>query len=66
MNQIIGGYKEFIVIKRDELDILEKKVQSERTGEMTISVGIYTSAVLDTIKWIKENNIYNQEFEIKK
>ena len=66
MNQIIGGFKEFLVIKREELDIIENNIKNERNPNMSDVKYAYTEGVLSTIEWIKENNIYNQGFEIKK
>lgn len=68
MEQIIGGYKEYIVIPRIELDKIEQEAinKSLTYSERPLSEGaIEANSVLSVIEWIKETNIYNREFEIK-
>lgn len=67
-NQIIGNYKEFIVINRSELKKIEESVinKLEKNKDRPMSESsIEARAVLDLIGWIKENNIYNHDFKIK-
>jgi hypothetical protein len=64
MNQIIGGYKEFIVIDRitvndllqqaDELDFNEEEYSTIRAAE-----------IRRVVEFIKGRNIYGRDFEIK-
>lgn len=64
MNQIIGGYKEFIVIDRvtindllqqaDELDFNEEAYSSIRAAE-----------IRRVVEFIKGRNIYGRDFQIK-
>jgi hypothetical protein len=65
MEQIIGGYKEFVVIERELLNELLKE-----SKEYSNSKGLFAKGIGEgmerTIERIKENNIYNKEFEIKK
>lgn len=65
MNQIIGGYKEFIVLDRitindllmqaDELDFNEEEYSTIRASE-----------IRRVVEFIKQRNIYGRDFEIKK
>lgn len=69
MEQIIGGYKEFIVLERKSIDSIEydatQKLKANEDRGLSESY-IEARAVLDVIKWIKENNIYNKDFKLKK
>lgn len=68
MDQLIGSYKEFIVIERSELAKIEKmaKQKLEDNKERPLSeMSIEARSVLSVIEWIKENNIYGKDFEIK-
>lgn len=64
MEQIIGGFKEFIVIERKVLDEL-----TDYAEEIKNEPGIHTQGLSKGIEYavrkIKENNIYNKDFEIK-
>jgi hypothetical protein len=68
MEQIIGSYKEFIVIERKELEKIEEqanhKLNSNTEAPLSES-SIEARSVLELINWIKDNNIYNKEFQIK-
>ncbi len=68
MEQIIGGFKEFIVLEREALNELEysatQKLKSNEDRGLSESY-IEAKAVLDVIQWIKENNIYNKDFKFK-
>ena len=69
MEQIIGDYKQFIVIERDFLEDLQKKAEEkieDGIWEKSNDLYIEGKTILDLIKIIKENNIYNKEFKIKK
>lgn len=69
MEQIIGDYKQFIIIERDFLENLQKKAEEKiEDGIWEKSNDLYMEGkvILDVIKIIKENNIYNKNFKIKK
>jgi hypothetical protein len=69
MEQIIGDYKQFIVIERDLLENLQKKAEEKiEDGIWEKSNDLYVEGkiTLDIIKFIKENNIYNKDFKIKR
>lgn len=69
MEQIIGAYKEYIVIPRIELDKIEQSAKNKleaHTGRTLSEVAIEARSVLSVIEWIKENNIYNRDFEFKR
>lgn len=64
INQLVGAHKEFITIERNVLvELLEyaEDLQNE-PGVHTNGMGKGIQYVVDKIK---ENNIYNKEFEIK-
>jgi hypothetical protein len=66
--QIIGNYKEFVVIERAVIDNMEAQAQLKLTvnSERPLSeASIEARTVLDVIRYVKENNIYNQDFKIK-
>jgi hypothetical protein len=68
MKQIIGAHKEFIVLERKELEVIEQsakqKLDNNKDRPLSES-SIEARSVLSLIEWIKENNIYNKEFELK-
>ncbi len=68
MEQIIGSFKEFIVLEREALNELEynatQKLKSNEDRGLSETY-IEAKAVLDVVEWIKENNIYNKDFKIK-
>jgi hypothetical protein len=61
---IIGGYKEYIVIEREILNELISESHSLKD-----SVGLYGKGIGDgimkAVDKIKSNNIYNREFKYK-
>ncbi len=68
MEQIIGTYKQFIVLERESLDVIEQNSRQklENNKERPLSESsIEARSVLSVIEWIKENNIYNKDFKIK-
>jgi hypothetical protein len=65
MEQIIGGFKEFIVIERELLNELIKEgelMEKESKGLYAKGIG---NGIIKTVEKIKENNIYNKDFKIK-
>lgn len=65
MEQIIGGFKEFIVIERELLnELIEegKKLESESKGLFAKGLG---TGMLRMAERIKENNVYNKDFKFK-
>lgn len=64
MQQIIGNPKQFIVVERE---VITKLI--ELANELEVEKGIHTQGKGLGIKYavevIKENNIYNKEFEFK-
>ncbi len=69
MEQIIGGFKEFIVLEREALNELEysatQKLKANEDRGLSESY-IEAKAVMEVVQWIKENNIYNKDFKLKK
>lgn len=68
MDQLIGNYKEYIVIERSELERIEKsaikKLEDNELRGLSEAY-IEAKAVLDVVREIKRMNIYNNEFKIK-
>lgn len=68
MDQLIGGFKEYIVIERKELEKIEQSaIRKLEDNELRGLSEAYIEAksVLDVIREIKRLNIYNQDFKIK-
>ena len=69
MEQIIGSYKEFIIIERNELEKIEllAKDKLENNKERPLSESsVEARSVLGVIEWIKKNNVYNKDFKFKR
>jgi hypothetical protein len=65
MEQIIGGFKEYIVIEREVLNELIKEGElMEKESKGLYAKGIGTG-MIKTVEKIIENNIYNKDFKIK-
>lgn len=67
-NQLFGAYKEFITIERESLKGLEGLADElMHKGSQLNDAPMYQKGmgIMYAIEWIKENNIYNKEFEIK-
>ena len=65
MEQIIGGFKEYVVIERELLnELIEegKRLESETKGMFAKGMG---TGIFRMAEKIKENNIYNKDFKIK-
>ena len=67
-NQLVGDFKQFITIERESLkalggladELMDKGSQLNDASMYQKGMGI-----MYAIEWVKENNIYNKEFEIK-
>lgn len=66
MNEIIGGYKEYIIIERKDLHELKDKAK-ELLSNADCDISNYhkADAIMECIKFLKEKNIYNRDFKIK-
>lgn len=64
INQLFGAHKEFITIERKVLEDLLKYAETlqDEPGVHTKGIG---KGIEYAIEKIKENNIYNKDFEIK-
>ena len=64
INQLLGAHKEFVVIERTILNELLEYAETLKDEP-----GIHTKGIGKGIEYsvnkIKENNIYNKDFEIK-
>ena len=68
MDQIIGSYKEFIVLERELLLKMESEAfaKLETNKERPLSeASIEARSVISVINYLKDNNIYNKDFKIK-
>jgi hypothetical protein len=63
-NQLVGTHKEFITIERDVINELEK-LGKELESEKDIHTQGVGKGILKVVEVIKENNIYNKDFQIK-
>ena len=64
MEQIIGDYKQFIVLERTALDELLKRADDLSEMDDAYS-GVRATEIRNIVNFIKENNIYNKDFKIK-
>ena len=68
INQLFGAHKEFITIERKSLKELESLADElMHKGSQLNDAPMYQKGmgIIYAIEWIKENNIYNKDFEIK-
>jgi hypothetical protein len=63
-NQLVGAHKEFITIEREVINELEK-LGKELESEKGLHIQGVGKGILKAVEVIKENNIYNKEFQIK-
>jgi hypothetical protein len=64
MEQIIGDYKQFLVLERTALDELLKRADDLSEMDDAYS-GVRATEIRNVVKFIKDNNIYNKDFKIK-
>lgn len=64
MEQVIGDYKQFVIVEREVLDILLKR--ADKLSELNDAYsGVRATEIRSVVDFIKENNIYNKDFKIK-
>jgi hypothetical protein len=67
MNQIIGGYKEFLVIDRMTIrDLLQQADELDGLVNNEEYPKVRAAEIRRVVEFLKERNIYNNGFEIKK
>jgi len=64
MEQIIGDYKQFVVLERTALNELLKRADDLSEMDDAYS-GVRATEIRNVVKFIKDNNIYNKDFKIK-
>lgn len=64
MEQIIGDYKQFVVIEREVLENLLQKADILSEMDDAYS-GVRSTEIRNVVDIIKQNNIYNKDFKIK-
>mgnify|MGYP003343386647 CR=1 FL=1 len=64
--EIIGSYKEYIIIERSDLHELKDKA-AKLLSEADNDISNYHKGItiMEVVKFIKERNIYNREFKLK-
>ena len=63
---IIGSYKEYILIEREDINELRNKaMELLKIADNDTSKYYEGMAILDCIQFLKERNIYNREFKYK-
>jgi hypothetical protein len=65
MDQIIGGYKEFIVIDRITIRDLQQQADELEFSDEEFST-LRALEIRRVIDFIKARNIYNNDFKIKR
>jgi hypothetical protein len=61
-----GMYKEFLIVSKEDIEELKNKaVELLRDADNDTSKYYEATAILDTIHYLRERNIYNREFKIK-
>ena len=64
--EIIGGYKEYIIIEREVIHGLKDKARELlENADNDISNYHKGITILEVVQLIKERNIYNRDFKIK-
>lgn len=64
MEQIIGDYKQFVVLERAVLDELLKRADMLSELDDAYS-GVRATEIRSIVDVIKENNVYNKDFKMK-
>ena len=65
-NEIIGGYKEYIIIERSDLhELKDKAAQLLSEADNDISNYHKGITIMEVVKFLKERNLYNRDFKIK-
>jgi hypothetical protein len=68
MDNVIGGYKEYVILERDALNEFESKVtvlMTEGQNDHNVEQIRKAKVMIECIEWIKANNIYTQDFKFK-
>lgn len=63
---VFGSYKEYLLIEREDIQTLkDKAVELLKVADNDTSKYYEAMAIMDTIRFLKERNVYNREFKIK-
>lgn len=61
-----GMYKEFLIISKEDIEELKNRaVELLRDADNDTSKYYEAMGIMDTIRFLKERNVYNREFKIK-
>ena len=64
MEQVIGDYKQFVILERSALDELLKRADELSSLDDAYSA-VRATEIRNVVDFIKENNIYNKDLKIK-
>ena len=64
MEQVIGDYKQFVILERSALDELHKRADELSSLDDAYSA-VRATEIRNVVDFIKENNIYNKDLKIK-
>lgn len=63
---VFGSYKEYLLIEREDIQTLkDKAVELLKVADNDTSKYYEAMGIMDTIRFLKERNVYNREFKIK-
>jgi hypothetical protein len=63
---VIGSYKEYILIEREDIQTLkDKAIELLKGADNDTSKYYEAMGIMDSIRFIKERNVYNREFKYK-
>lgn len=63
---VIGSYKEYILIEREDIQTLkDKAIELLKVADNDTSKYYEAMGIMDSIRFIKERNVYNREFKYK-
>ena len=68
MDNVIGGYKEYIILEREALNEFETKVSelmTEGQNDHNVEQIRRAKVMRECIDWIKSHNIYTQDFKYR-
>ena len=63
---VFGMYKEYLIISKEDIEELKSRaIELLKDADNDTSKYYEATAILDTIHYLRERNIYNREFHIK-
>lgn len=68
MDTVLGGFKEYIILEREALKKLEETISNNLSiaqDDHNVEEIRKAKVWFEAIEWIKKNNIYTKDFQIK-